>query len=80
MAEGVEAPLGGEPLAGGGAMSIRLRLTLLFSVVLALTLLSFGIFLYFRTAHDQNSELNRSLTAAVGRIQPAGPPAVDGSP
>jgi two-component system OmpR family sensor kinase len=52
-------------------MSIRLRLTLLYSVVLALTLLAFGIFLYLRTAQDQLAEVDRSLRTTVDSLQPA---------
>ena len=44
-------------------MSIRLRLTLLYTAVLAVTLLTFGGVLYYWTAHNLRQEIDRSLDA-----------------
>ena len=51
-------------------MSIRLRLTLLYTAVLALTLLAFGTVLYIQTANNQHSDIDRSLNARVQGATP----------
>ncbi|HLZ70451.1 MAG TPA: HAMP domain-containing sensor histidine kinase [Dehalococcoidia bacterium] len=63
-------------------MSIRLRLTLLYTAVLAVTLLVLGGVLYFWTARSLRSEIDRSLQARSGRlayVPSAGPRAADGA-
>jgi len=58
-------------------MSIRLRLTLLYSAVLAVTLVIFGMLLYFRLDHTLHSEVDQSLRDRAGReVRLAG----DGNP
>lgn len=49
-------------------MSIRLRLTLLYSTILALTLLIFGVTLYSIQAQDSLNALKRDLVASSGRL------------
>ncbi len=49
-------------------MSIRLRLTLLYTAVLAVTLLVLGGVLYFWTGRSLRSEIDRSLQARAGRV------------
>ena len=52
-------------------MSIRFRLTLLYSAVLAVTLLGFGTFLYLRTDHNEHAQVDRSLQSIAAGLQPA---------
>ena len=70
-------------------MSIRLRLTLLFTAVLAVTLVIFGGVLYLQLSRNLHAEVDRSLTSRADRefrfvagpspratnAGPAGPPA-----
>lgn len=47
-------------------MSIRLRLTLLYSAILALTLLIFGVTLYTIQAQESLNSLKADLVASSG--------------
>ncbi|MHB8576956.1 MAG: sensor histidine kinase [Dehalococcoidia bacterium] len=51
-------------------MSIRLRLTLLYTAVLAVTLLAFGMVAYFRLSSSLRSEVDRSLRDRAARELP----------
>lgn len=48
-------------------MSIRLRLTLLYTAVLAVTLVIFGMVLYFRLGRTLHGEIDQSLRDRAGR-------------
>jgi signal transduction histidine kinase len=67
-------------------MSIRLRLTLLYSAILALTLIVFGVTLYSIQARDSLNLLQRDLALSSGRLTDAAlriaasPPPVLGQP
>ena len=49
-------------------MSIRLRLTLLYSTILTLTLIIFGVVLYSIQARDTLTSLKRDLTLSSERF------------
>src|SRR2546423_11774630 len=62
-------------------MSIRLRLTLLYSAILALTLILFGVALYnvvaqvtFKAAQDMLTAETANLAAALRPFAPSPPP------
>ncbi|KKM08931.1 histidine kinase [Clostridiales bacterium PH28_bin88] len=49
-------------------MSIRWRLTLFFTAVLALTLLAFGLFLYLLMDYNLNAEVNRAASRKADEV------------
>src|SRR5262245_41008400 len=52
-------------------MSIRLRFTLLYTLILALTLTIFGLALYTIQAHDTMNSLKQDLVHAAGGLADA---------